>query len=79
MYADDTTIYTIGSSTDEVVITLQLILQSWCQINRLIKYEGKTDALILNTQPFIGPLKPLLWGDKVIKYKLPQVNRKNHS
>ena len=39
MYADDTTIYTIGNTTDEVAIALQVILdqlQSWCQKNRLI-------------------------------------------
>ena len=45
----------IGSSTDEVVITLQ----SWCQMNRLITHEAKSDAVILNKQPFIGPLKPI--------------------
>ena len=39
MYADDTTIYTIGNTTDEVAIALQVILdqlQSWCQKNRII-------------------------------------------
>ena len=43
----------IGSSTDEVVITLQ----SWCQTiaNRFI-HEAKSDAVILKTQPFIGRL-----------------------
>ena len=45
----------IGSSTDEVVITLQ----SWCQTNRLITHEAKSDAVIFNKQPFIGPLKPI--------------------
>ena len=37
MYADDTTIYTTGNTTDEVAIALQLILdqlQTWCQKNR---------------------------------------------
>ena len=52
----------IGSSTDEVVITLQ----SWCQMNRLITHEAKSDAVISNKQPFIGPLKPIFkvrgWG-----------------
>ena len=36
MYADDT----FDSSTNEVVITLQ----SWCQTNRLIIHEAKSDA-----------------------------------
>lgn len=50
----------IGSSTDEVIITLQ----SWCQTiaNRFI-HEAKSDAVILKTQPFIGPLKTIFfWG-----------------
>ena len=46
----------IGSSTVEVVITLQ----SWCQTiaNRFI-HEAKSDAVILKTQPFIDRLKPI--------------------
>ena len=40
-------------------------LQSWCLKNKLILLEGKSDALILDTHLSIGPLKPLLWGDKI--------------
>ena len=72
MHADDTTIYTINKTTDEVAITLQVILdqlQTWCQKNRLIIHEGKCDAVLLDTKPFIGPLKPLVWGDKTIEYR----------
>ena len=72
MYADDTTIYTIGNTTDEVAIALQVILdqlQTWCQKNRLIIHEGKCDAVLLDTKPFISPLKPLIWGDKTIEYR----------
>ena len=73
MYADDTTIYTIGNTTDEVAIVLQVILdqlQTWCQKNRLIIHEGKCDAVLLDTKPFIGPLKPLVWGDKTLNTDL---------
>ena len=72
MYADDTTIYTIGDTTDEVARALQVILdqlQTWCQMNRLIIHEGKCDAVLLNTKPFIGPLNPLVWGVKTIEYR----------
>ena len=72
MHADDTTIYTINKTTDEVAITLQVILdqlQTWCQKNRFIILEGKCDAVLLDTKPFIGPLKPLVWGDKTIEYR----------
>ena len=67
MYADDTTIYTFGDTTDEVARALQVILdqlQTWCQMNRLIIHKGKCDAVLLDTKPFIGPLNPLVWGDK---------------
>ena len=64
------TIYTIGKTTDEVAITLQVIseqLQTWCQKNRLIIHEGKCDAVLLDAKPFTGPLKPLVWGDKTFE------------
>jgi len=70
MYADNTTIYTIGNTTDEVAIALQVILdhlQTWCQKNRLIIHEGICNALLLETIPFIGPLMDLVWGDKTIE------------
>ena len=44
MYADDTTIYTTGKTTDEVAIALQAILdqlQTLCQVNRLINYSRR--------------------------------------
>ena len=58
MYADDTTIYTIGNTTDEVAIALQVILdqlQTWCQNNRLIIHEGKCDAVLRDTNPLLAP------------------------
>ena len=33
--------------------------------SQLILLAGKSDALILDTHLSIGPLKPLLWGDKI--------------
>ena len=44
-------------------------LQTWCQNHRLIIHEGKCDAVLLDTKPFIAPLKPLVWGDKTIEYR----------
>ena len=72
MCADDTTIYTTGNTTGEVAIALQVILdqlQTWCHKNRLIIHEGKCDTVFLDTKPFIGPLNPLVWGDKTIEYR----------
>ena len=72
MYANDTTIYTIGNTTDEVAIALHAILnqlQTWCQVNRLIIHEGKCEAVLLDTKPFIGPLNHFVWGDKTIEWR----------
>ena len=52
MFADDTTIYTIGKDIDNIILILQCILDqvyTWCQSNRLIAHESKTEAL----KPFL--------------------------
>ena len=52
-----------------IVIILQEVrdqVNSWSLKNRLVAYEGKFEAMILNTKPFIGPMKPLKWGDDII-------------
>lgn len=59
MYTDDTSIYTICNTTDEVAVALQLILdelKTWCQMNRYIIHEGKCTAVLLDTKPYIGHL-----------------------
>ena len=50
----------IGGSTDEVVITHETsILVS--NFNLGVIHEAKSDAVILNTQPYIGPLKHIFF------------------
>lgn len=71
MYADDTTIYVVGNTVDEITTGLQAVLDqvnSWCLSNRLILHEGKSEAMVLSTTPFIGPLKQLKWGMDTIRY-----------
>ena len=71
MYADDTTIYVIGHTVDDISTVLQAVLDqvnSWCLRNRLVVHEGKSEAMVVSTTPFIGPLKPLKWGEDVIRY-----------
>ena len=49
MYADDTTIYTVGKSPDIVANNLNSILQSLticCQANLLTPHLGKTEYCI---------------------------------
>ena len=71
MYADDTTIYVVGNTVDDITKALQAVLDqvnSWCLSNRLVLREGKSEAMVLSTTPFIGPLKHLKWGEDTIRY-----------
>lgn len=71
MYADDTTIYVIENSVEDIVIILQEVLDqvnSWTLENRLVVHECKSEAMTLSSKPLIGSMKPLKWGDNVIRY-----------
>ncbi len=70
MFADDTIIFSIGKSVDEVSIALQEVMgevMTWCNLNQLTIHEGKTDVLILKSKKFIGPLLPIKLGQTVIQ------------
>ena len=70
MYAQDTTIYVVENTVDDIT-ELQAVLDqvnSWCLSNRLIVHEGKSEAMVLSTTPFVGPLKHLKWGEDTIRY-----------
>ena len=69
MFADDTTIFTVGNNIDIIIKAMQVILDqvlSWCGANRLIAHETKSEALLLSKQRFIGPLLALKYGEKFI-------------
>jgi len=71
MYADDTTIYTIGSSVDQVILSLnglmaQISMRS--TLNKLTIHPVKTEAMILKKQQFFGPLQPLHFGSGLVKF-----------
>ena len=72
MFADDTTVYTIGKDTGTVISSLQCILSQlhmWCAANRLIAHESKTEAMIVSRSSFIGPLPALRYSTKTIEFK----------
>ena len=55
MFAADTTIFTAGSSVDEVCIALPDVMNEvykWCSLNQLTVHEGKTEAVILKWKEF---------------------------
>ena len=69
MYADDTTIYCIGKSFDEVCLKLNKVfdeLRLWSLRFKLSIHPIKTEAMILTERGFIGPAPPILFGDKYV-------------
>ena len=70
MFADDTTIYVIGSNPDSVASTLSTILQKlsvWCSENLLTVHSGKTEYMLLGCSRFIGPFQKIKLEDSNIK------------
>ena len=60
MFADDTTIYCIGKKVEEVTDKLNKAsseLYEWFMRNQLTVHTGKTEAMILKANGFIGPDK----------------------
>lgn len=73
LFADDTTIYTLGENIDDIIPTLQSILDqvhTWCLSNRLVIHEFKSEAMIISNQTFVGPLPCLRYGNSLIEYKV---------
>ena len=71
MFADDMNVYCIGTSVEEVVDKLNIIMEqvhTWCTENKLTVHPGKCEAMLLMKTPFIGPLQPLYYGSEYIKF-----------
>ena len=71
LYADDTTVYCIGRSIDQVTALLIDALEElnqWCLRNKLTAQPTKCEAMLLYRGSFTGPLKPLDFGRVRIKW-----------
>ena len=71
MFADDTTIFYIGEEVEEIVHSLNLILNDfkvWCYENHLTVHTGKTVAMLISSHAFVGPMRPLMFGDSYIYF-----------
>ena len=58
MCADDTTVYCIGDSVEEVIVKLNMALadlNTWCKQNSLIPHPKKCEGMILKRKKFTGP------------------------
>ena len=71
MYADDTTLFYIGSSVDALCDGLNRTLgdvHNWCRNNKLTIHNGKSEVMVINRKRFIGPLKPVSLGNTTLSY-----------
>ena len=71
MFADDTTLYCVGSSVDEVTINLQSALSEiavWCKRNYLTIHPDKLEVMLMKSKEFIGPLKPIKLAEQNRNY-----------
>ena len=71
MYADDTTLFCIGRTVDEVIKSLNLALHelyTWCIIYKLTPHPKKSEALLNSRTSFVGPLFSVSLGKSTIKW-----------
>jgi hypothetical protein len=71
LYADDTTAFVTGKNEDEAVSLLNILfaeISQWCKKNKLTIHPTKCKAMIISRNTFIGPLKPVKWGDTTLDY-----------
>ena len=71
LYADDTTMYCVGESVDQVTATLNKALEElalWCKHNSLVPHPKKCEGMILKRNHFIGPLGCLKINQHLIKW-----------
>ena len=71
LYADDTTAFVIGKNDNEVVTLLNIVLSKiskCCSINNLTIHPIKWKVILISRKSFTGPLKPVKWRNKYLKY-----------
>ena len=73
LYTDDTTMYCVGESVDQVTATLNKALEElarWCKHNSLVPDPKKCQGMILKRNHFIGPLGSLKINQHLMVLKL---------
>ena len=58
MYADDTTLTSIGETVDQVILKLNETLglvSEWCYKNGMTVHPAKTEAMLIKRGTFVGP------------------------
>ena len=62
--------FTLGK-TEQIIDTLNSILKdlyAWCSSNKMTVHTGETEGMIISSSPFVGPLRPLYFGNSVISF-----------
>ena len=62
LFADDTSAYCFGKNHEEVVNALNW---KWCTRNKMSVHPRKSKAIIIRKVPFIGPLRPIYFGNSM--------------
>ena len=69
MFADDTTLYSLGKDIKGVIDTMNEVVKElfyWCKKNQLTIHTGKTEAMIISHRDFTGPQTPVWFGISII-------------
>ena len=70
MFADDTTSFCFGTSTDIVLDKLQLManeINQWANNNNLFIHPGKSKIMLMSAKSFTGPLPAIILDDQQIE------------
>jgi retron-type reverse transcriptase len=71
LFADDSTLHCIGDNIEVVIDSLNEAaseVNRWCNHNQLSIHPGKSEILIITSQQFTGPLRPVKIGTDAIKF-----------
>ena len=71
MFADDATMYYCSKEVEETVDILNMMLldfHQWYERNKLTVHSGKTVAILISNRPFVGPMRPLRFGNSFIHF-----------
>ena len=71
IFSDNTNIYYIGKEVEEIIDALNHILNDfrvWYCNNHLTVHTGKTVAMLISNHSFVGPLRPVMFGNSYIHF-----------
>ena len=70
MYADDTTLFTTGPTSEIAIAKMNSVFQRmshWCTENRMTPQPDKCEFMILHRSSFIGPAPEVIFGTSTIR------------